>query len=633
MQREQDSIDLDAGLRKLFGPSAGWKSDQQRMGMERIMALRHNRLRSEMLILVLPTGGGKSIFFMLPAAAENVGLGSPTSVVVVPFVALADDLVARAQEFGIDCIRWRLRAETERDERERDAGLVVVSADVAVCEEFTGYVESIRTRGLLRRIFFDECHTTITDVNYRKRLGLLAKLHCFGCPMVMLTATLPVCMEQWFRKAMLAEDASLIRAPAIKLNIRYRIETVLPSKTGVEDRVVALMRRMEAGMAGEQKGVVYCRSIRECKSLSERTGCGAYYSQLLEDERKSVLQDWVDGKDGVRWIAATSGLGTGVDIRGIVGVIHARQPYGLVDFVQQTGRGGRQEGEVVESVIVTDGRPIEFEGDIFDSDVIHKNREAMVQFMSTTGCRRSVLGWFMDGSEGQDCEGVGGEKCDRCSAERDRSSDGFSVADQVEEVGGEEEADEEDEVAELSDDNNSDDKENMLGSADENRLNEHRRLQSDGLTALYGWLDTIRRTGCSVCYIRWLIAGRPEKLERKHQHNRSACKVITQHAVNRWREPIRFAEYRCCWECGLPYDWCQAARDKGNCVYRDQIIPVLLAVRESQVLQDLIQGEFDVEVADNDRYRRWLVRSREMYGRDMTNALAVWDLIIQSLYK
>lgn len=91
-----------------------------------------------------------------------------------------------------------------------------------------------------------------------------------------------------------------------------------------------------------------------------------------------MLQGWVDGKDGIRWIAATSGLGTGVDIRGIVGVIHARQPYGLVDFVQQTGRGGRQEGEVVESVIVTDGRPIEFEGDMFDSDIAHKNREAIV---------------------------------------------------------------------------------------------------------------------------------------------------------------------------------------------------------------------------------------------------------------
>jgi superfamily II DNA helicase RecQ len=224
------------------------------MGMERIVALCNDRLRSELLILVLPTGGGKSIFFMLPAAAENVGLGSPTSIVIVPFIALADDLVARAQEFGIDCIRWRSQAETERDERERDAGLVVVSADVAVCEEFTSYVESIRIRGLLRRIFFDECHTIITDVNYRKRLGELAKLHCYGCPMVMLTATLPVCMEQWFRKTMLAEDASLMRAPAVKLNIRYRIETVLPSKTGVEDRVVALMQKMEAGMSGGQKG-------------------------------------------------------------------------------------------------------------------------------------------------------------------------------------------------------------------------------------------------------------------------------------------------------------------------------------------------------------------------------------------
>ncbi|KAK1838378.1 hypothetical protein CCHR01_18994, partial [Colletotrichum chrysophilum] len=58
------------------------------------------------------------------------------------------------------------------------------------------------------------------------------------------------------------------------------------------------------------------------------------------------------GKDVRAAEGATTGLGTGVDIEGIVVVIHAEQPYGLVDFVQQTGRGGRRAGEVVESIIV-----------------------------------------------------------------------------------------------------------------------------------------------------------------------------------------------------------------------------------------------------------------------------------------
>ncbi len=60
-----------------------------------------------MAIVMLPTGGGKSVFFFLPAFMEDErGLGGSISVVVVPFVALAEDLVMRAVELCIDCMKW-----------------------------------------------------------------------------------------------------------------------------------------------------------------------------------------------------------------------------------------------------------------------------------------------------------------------------------------------------------------------------------------------------------------------------------------------------------------------------------------------------------------------------------------------
>lgn len=276
------------------------------------------------------------------------------SIVVVPFVSLVQDLVMRARELGIDCTEWK--SDIDREERQRDARLVVVSADVAVSEGFTVYVESIRARGLLERIFLDECHTVITDVGYRERLGQLTSLHRFGCPLVMLTATLPISMEAWFRERMLAQDAAIIRAPTMRVNIRYRVERVKPGRKAMEDGVIATVKGIEARMSPAQRGVIYCRSIQQCEAIAALVGCKAHHSKLTRDTRASVLQDWVDGREGRRWIAATTGLGTGVDIRGIVGVIHMGPPFGLVDFVQQTGRGGRQRGEVVDSVIVTDGK-------------------------------------------------------------------------------------------------------------------------------------------------------------------------------------------------------------------------------------------------------------------------------------
>ncbi|KAJ4211309.1 hypothetical protein NW760_015468 [Fusarium oxysporum] len=88
------------------------------------MGLENNGTRSEQLIVVLPTGGGKSIFFMLPAFMEDErGKGGPVSIVVVPFVSLVQDLVTRARELGIDCMEWK--SDIDREERQRDARLVV----------------------------------------------------------------------------------------------------------------------------------------------------------------------------------------------------------------------------------------------------------------------------------------------------------------------------------------------------------------------------------------------------------------------------------------------------------------------------------------------------------------------------
>lgn len=91
-----------------------------------------------------------------------------------------------------------------------------------------------------------------------------------------------------------------------------------------------------------------------------------------------------------------------------------QQPYGLVDFAQQTGRGRRRKGEVVDSIIVTDGRPVHY--DERGSDIDHENRQAMEAFMKGTECRRLPLGVFLDG-QGRRCDELGAERCDRCSLE------------------------------------------------------------------------------------------------------------------------------------------------------------------------------------------------------------------------
>ncbi|KAK2005237.1 hypothetical protein LZ32DRAFT_546476 [Colletotrichum eremochloae] len=163
--------------------------------------------RGDVLIVVLPTGAGKSVLFQLPAVR---GVHGGVSIVVVPFVALLDNLVDGARKAGLDVLPWQPKAVTGRREGERVASLVFVGAEHTQLAEFLSYAEGLRARGVLKRIFVDECHTILTDGGYRPTLLELKSLYRFGVPMVMLTATLPVRMELWFRRLMLAEDADIL---------------------------------------------------------------------------------------------------------------------------------------------------------------------------------------------------------------------------------------------------------------------------------------------------------------------------------------------------------------------------------------------------------------------------------------
>lgn len=338
--------EIRKGLKQLFGPKSQWKTPEQGQAMKKIMRMQG----AESLIVVLPTGGGKSVLFMLPAL-----LTTDTTIVVVPFTALMDDLVERACESGVDCIQWRAESHEEGEVATRVAQLVVVSADVVNRSKFTRYVEGLRSRGVLGRIFVDECHTIIMDVGYRRELENLRGLHRYECPTVWLTATLPVKMEGWFRQCSLTTEAEIIRAMTRKQNIRYRMVELKGQRQQVKDEVVRVVTSRTPKMQGDDKGVVYCRSKIACEELAEKLGCDFYHSGITDKRRrKQVLEEWSTGKSS-RWITATTGLGTGIDIPGIVVVVHMEAPWGLVDFVQQTGRGGRQAGTTVDSVIVMGG--------------------------------------------------------------------------------------------------------------------------------------------------------------------------------------------------------------------------------------------------------------------------------------
>lgn len=592
-----EARELECALQHMLGQTACWKTDEQRDGMRRIMAMKDGDVQ----IIVLPTGGGKSILFMLPSTLQSEE--GRVSIVVVPFVALIDDLVTRAREIGIDCLRWQPAARQGREHPQRVPQLLVVSSDVADTTEFKVDTDRLRAQDRLQRIFVDECHTIIMDVGYREKLEQLRGLHRYGCPVILLTATLPVNLEGWFRESMLAEDAAIIRASTVKKNIRYRVCTVTPGKAAVDKAVAELVLQRGRLMAEDQKGVVYCRSKKKSERLAALLGCAHHHSDMSDAARRLVLKEWAEGCAESRWIVATTGLGTGIDIKGITAVIHAEQPYGLVDFVQQTGRGGRRDGETVESVIVIDGRPAQF--DKHGSDPSQHNRKAMERFIEAEGCRRLVVGAFMDG-RAQSCEEVGGILCDRC----DPGLGGSKMGDSKE----------------------------MRASTGErertrpaNALGRGQQTRQERLALLQQWIRRVEGR-CSACYLRWLSEGRDDEHRGEYEHPQKHCRSVREEDFAAWRRLIEFDELVCCWGCSLPQEWCDAAEMGHRCTRDDQVLPMVMSVLSNAQLRDKVESQFRIDTGNEEDYAEWLSRSMRLYGLNMTNALRVWDFLIRSFF-
>jgi superfamily II DNA helicase RecQ len=111
------------------------------------------------MFVCLPTGAGKTLLMQLPALLDK----AKTTIVIVPLVALAEDLLIRCRKINLDAILWN-------KSRSRQARVVIVVAETATMKEFGSYALTLYLRGELDRIFIDEAHKLITDLGYRPKL-------------------------------------------------------------------------------------------------------------------------------------------------------------------------------------------------------------------------------------------------------------------------------------------------------------------------------------------------------------------------------------------------------------------------------------------------------------------------------
>jgi superfamily II DNA or RNA helicase len=652
-----------AALQELEGRDAVWRSAKQGECMHAILKLDGPRH----LICVLPTGAGKSVLFMAPAVMRGQG----TTVVVVPFSRLLDDLVQRTEEKGVDVVHFQPNQVIAREALPYVPRLVIVSADVAVAENelFMAYMDKLEGGGHLRRIFIDEAHVSITDSSYREQLTKLKWLHRFCRPIIMLTATLMKTMERDFREMLLLQpDTVIIRDRTTKKNARYEFMQVGRKDGAIPKATVQFVRRTQTSMMSHEKCIVFGKSIDDCRSLAEELACVCHHSEMSDADRQRAVALWLSGQ-GSCVLVGTTGIGTGVDFQHITVIVHSGIPYGLVDYIQQTGRGARQEGEFVQCLTIHDGtKPFEAKG---ISSVALKNQHAMWTVATAPGCIREQIAMIMDGVFGECCADLpDAVPCCRCKPSYAFPSERSGVAatatatatNHTLRVGEGDASNTSDAFAEISGREigtealvrriDAEDTRAQGFPANASRFQEDYRQRAIEERTVKRWLRAVEGK-CAACFTKRLLLSHEvngntnhargqegeEEEEDEHEALGSSCPawVGGTEPYRKMRKELRFAALTCCFTCKLPLDWCvEAKEDKGTsggrCAYMDKVLPTIIVATSSTREAQWIRDTFDVDLTDKKVFLQWLTGKRVFMDTRGTNMHVLWAMVVQRTY-
>jgi hypothetical protein len=236
---------------------------------------------------------------------------------------------------------------------------------------------------------------------------------------VYLTATLPPRDEVEFMQLMGLPSAVdkaewrkfWFRSPTTRKNIRYQV--VHYNAEEEDEAITRLVHRKSRQYLTKGQIIIYCAQVSVAQRLAEVLGCACYHRNVGSKEQKSeILQQFRSMVQPI--LTSTNALGLGLDIPTVRVVIHVGRVRNLREYVQESGRAGRDGLESEAMIMVGDrydkrGRKVEVgrPGDV---------EEDMWEFMTTEKCRRIVLDRVMDGWEGRiRCEeGTEEQYCDSC---------------------------------------------------------------------------------------------------------------------------------------------------------------------------------------------------------------------------
>ncbi len=394
-----------AALKKFFGFTV-FKGEQE--------AVIENILDGKDTFVIMPTGGGKSLCYQLPALMME-----GTAIVVSPLIALMKNQVDAIRGFSEDdgvahflnsSLNKGQLATVKEDVKSGVTKLLYVAPESLTKEENVEFLNSVK----ISFFAIDEAHC-ISEwghdfrPEYRRLRPIMSEIA--ETPVIALTATATEKVQQDILKNLGREDATVFKASFNRDNLYYDIRP----KNNVFSDIIKFIKKHEG-----KSGIIYCLSRKKVEELAEALRVNGFkalaYHAGMESSARARTQDQFLMED-VDIIVATIAFGMGIDKPDVRYVIHHDIPKSIESYYQETGRAGRDggEGKCVAFYSRKDIEKLEkfLQGKpVAEQEIGKQLLQDTVSYAETSVCRRKFL-LFYFGEEFD--EARCNKMCDNCA--------------------------------------------------------------------------------------------------------------------------------------------------------------------------------------------------------------------------
>ncbi len=390
-------------------------------------AIITNILAGKDTFVIMPTGGGKSMCYQLPAL-----MSEGTAIVISPLIALMKNQVDQLRAFGgTDSIAHFLNSSLTK------ADIARVKEDVLKGQTKLLYVapESLTKQDnidflRLNHVSFvavDEAHC-ISEwghdfrPEYRKIRQVISNIG-EGIPIIALTATATPKVQQDIQKNLQMNNATIFKSSFNRSNLFYEVR----AKRNVIKEIVKFVKQNQG-----KSGIVYCLSRKKVEEVAEALNLNGVkalpYHAGLDPKVRADTQDKFLMED-VDVIVATIAFGMGIDKPDVRYVIHHDMPKSMEGYYQETGRSGRDGGEGICVAFYSEKDIDKLQKFMKDKPVSEREigtqiLKEVIDYAESSVCRRKqLLHYFGENFNEVDCHNM----CDNCAAAKEQFDGEFHL--------------------------------------------------------------------------------------------------------------------------------------------------------------------------------------------------------------